>query len=516
MFTQIFDPSGTELMNARLQQAFVYLRGLQYATREEYQAAVYSELNRIMQLGNGMTPLVNLPREFPAKIGDIEGNLTILNNDARALVAEIMDAENQAAAAYNLFAATQNSLRQSIRELVYEATPEAYIQAFLGPTDLAISSTTANLDYAAASASSSLISDTAVAPSSVTMGPASVGSLDASSSLACLTAGLETTTFVWNAPVPTVIAETPPAAAAELVFTFTGSPILNRITISLDDYSGLALAELTSSPDGIVREDILAALRPDEGFLSGASSKYAGEVILDFSPRTVSGLRMLFQDVTGRGVITLRDIAFSSRQYGSTGAVNSSPLTLSTGVYSFATTESNDPELGTISHQLSFDGVHFTAVQPGDTFSTPGPTWYRAQLTRNDAAFTNVAADPLVAASGRLSGQDPAVQSNYTLVDSDTHILGTSGLVQRYIDLAGASGSITLAETPLPGTLQVYFGLTAAPSGSWSYVNNAIVLAQAYPAVRIRYQISAVGASDLASRRPYYSPFLSEYSFTFL
>jgi hypothetical protein len=62
----------------------------------------------------------------------------------------------------------------------------------------------------------------------------------------------------------------------------------------------------------------------------------------------------------------------------------------------------------------------------------------------------------------------------------------------------------------------VYFGLTAAPSGSWSYVNNAIVLAQAYPAVRIRYQISAVGASDLASRRPYYSPFLSEYSFTFL
>ena len=514
MFTQIFDPSGTELMNARLQQAFVYLRGLQYPTREEYQAAVYSELNLIMRLGNGMTPLVNLPREFPAKIGDIEGNLTILNSDGQAIVAEILDAESQAAAAYNLFAATQNSLRQSIRELVYEATPEAYLQTFIGPTDLDTSSTTANLDYAAASASSSLISDTAVASASVTMGPASVGSLDSSSSLAYLTDGLETTAFVWNAPAATLTAA--PAAAAELVFTFTGNPILNRITVALDDYTGLALTELTSSPDGIVREDILAALRPDEGFLSGASSKYAGEVILDFSPRTVSGLRMLFQDVTGRGVITLRDIAFSSRQYSSTGAVNSSPLTLSTGVYSFATTESNDPELGTISHQLSFDGVHFTAVQPGDTFSTPGPTWYRAQLTRNDAAFTNVAPDSLVAASGRLSGQDPAIQSNYTLVDSDTRTLGTSGLVQRSIDLANASGSITLAETPLPGTLQVYFGLTAAPSGSWSYINNAIVLAQAYPAVRIRYQISAVGASDLASRRPYYSPFLSEYSFTFL
>ena len=511
MFTEIYDPSSNELMAARLQQAVAKLRGLRFSTREEYQAEVYSELNRILRMGNGMTPLVSLPREFPARIGDIEGNLASLNNDAQAIVAEILDAETQAASVYNLFASTQNSLRQAIRELVYESTPEVYTGAFLGPAGLDITTTTANLDFNAASASAALLSDTTVKPSAITMGPASVGSLAAGSSLDSLSDGLEYTNFGWTAPAATLT--TAPAAVAEMVFTFTGNPVLNRITVSLDDYSGLSLAEMTSSPDGTVREDILAGLRSDEQFLSGASSKYSSDAIFDFSPRTVSRLRMLFKDSTGRGTIALRGITFSSRKYGSTGTVNSAPLTLSAGAYGFASVENCDPELGSISHQLSFDGVHFVSIQPGDKFSTPGPTWYRAQLARNDAAFTNVAANPLVA-GGRFAGQDPAVQKNYTLVDSSTRVLGKSGLIQRSLDLAGVSGSIPLAETPLPGTLQVYYGLALASSGSWSFTNGAIVLEQTRPMVKIRYQISALGVPDLAVRRTYYSPFLSEFSFT--
>src|ERR1035438_8070723 len=233
MFTEVYDTSCSELMNARIRQAITCLRGLQFATREEYQAEVYSLLNGIVNLGDNMTPLATIQREGPAKIGDIENNLIILNNDAQAIVAEILDAENQAASIYNLFASTQNSLRQQIRELVYGATPDAYTGAFLGPDGLDTAASTATLDFNAADASSTLVTETVVAPASVSTGPGSSGSLAAGSSLANLTNGLEQTFMQWNAPV---IPGGVPFAAVELVFSFTGTPVINRITLSLDTY----------------------------------------------------------------------------------------------------------------------------------------------------------------------------------------------------------------------------------------------------------------------------------------
>jgi hypothetical protein len=337
----------------------------------------------------------------------------------------------------------------------------------------------------------------------------------AGSSFVNLSDGEEHTAFEWLAPAVPASGGAPPAAL-ELVFSFTGSPMLNRIVISLDDYQGLTLTDLSSSPDGAVRDDILAGLRDEEKFLCGASSKYSGDVILDFAPRAASRLRLRVEDATGQGRIALRGVDFFSRRYSPTGTVNSRAIPLAAGNYEFRSVESVDPEFGSISHQISPDGVHFTAVEPGGQFSTPGPTWYRATLARNDAAFCNpdTASGATPLAAGRLSGQDPDVRSNYTLAGSSATVLGQSGLVQRSIDLTHASGSIKLAETPLPGTLQVYFGLSLAPGRSWAFNNGAVVLTESRPAVRLRYQISAVGAVDLAARKPFYSPVLSQFSFT--
>jgi hypothetical protein len=55
----------------------------------------------------------------------VETNLTILNQDAQGIVQQLLNTENDGVALYNLFASTQNSTLQMIREKLYPAFPEA-------------------------------------------------------------------------------------------------------------------------------------------------------------------------------------------------------------------------------------------------------------------------------------------------------------------------------------------------------------------------------------------------------
>jgi len=135
-------------------------------------------VNRILALGNNVSPLIQAGAEGPAIVGDITSNLLTLNQDAIGIVNQLTALEQDAAKLFNLTAATQNKLRQQIREQVYLTTRKRFLEAFIN--DQQLDSSTASYDYGVGMASLPLASETFISPSKVEVGIASVGSLDAS------------------------------------------------------------------------------------------------------------------------------------------------------------------------------------------------------------------------------------------------------------------------------------------------------------------------------------------------
>jgi hypothetical protein len=134
-----------ELLNARLAQAEASLRGTPVTTREDLLATVYSTLNAVLSLGNNVTPLFPVAREGPAIAGDLNDNFRILNQDAQAIIKHLLGTENDAATLFNLFASTQNNLRQTIRERIYTSGSRRYVEEFISNTKLGAS--TAAVDF---------------------------------------------------------------------------------------------------------------------------------------------------------------------------------------------------------------------------------------------------------------------------------------------------------------------------------------------------------------------------------
>src|ERR1035441_9813045 len=108
-----------ELLTACLAQAEASLRGTPVVTCEDLLATVYSALNGVLALGNNVTPLLPVAREGPAIAGNLNGNFQLLNQDAQAIIRQLIGTENDAATLFNLFAATQNNLRQTGRQVIY-------------------------------------------------------------------------------------------------------------------------------------------------------------------------------------------------------------------------------------------------------------------------------------------------------------------------------------------------------------------------------------------------------------
>jgi hypothetical protein len=107
----------------------------------------------------------------------VETNFTILNQDAQGIMQQLLDTENDAAALYNLFASTQNSTRQMIRERLYQPSQRLYSEGFINSQRLD-PSTTAKIDYNAGLATPPISKSAAVTPDSANIGVASVGILD--------------------------------------------------------------------------------------------------------------------------------------------------------------------------------------------------------------------------------------------------------------------------------------------------------------------------------------------------
>jgi hypothetical protein len=172
----------------------------------------------------------------------------------------------------------------------------------------------------------------------------------------------------------------------ELVFNFKTIQILNRLRIDLAGYQGLVVEEFSSSPDGVLREDLLAELPPSSRSLDGSSGKFSGDWIADFDPRHCKQVRLIISDRVGAS-IALRNIQFSQRKVSASGQVQSQQITQPLGAVVFRAAQHTADKLTSITHQVSIDNIHYQSVAPDQMLSLAIPYWYRGILTRQDSNF---------------------------------------------------------------------------------------------------------------------------------
>ena len=271
--------------------------------------------------------------------------MTILNQDAQGIVQQLLNTENDGAALYNLFASTQNSTRQMIREKLYQPSQRLYSEEFINSKRLD-PSTTAKIDYNAGLATPPVSKSAAVTPGSANIGVASIGS--STTDISLLLDGLPQTAFVWT------------GNQVELVFTFNTPQIINRVTISLPCHQGISLVEFTSTPDGVLKEDLAADLPEENLSIDGSAGKYSGDWIADFDPRSVQQLRIVLADFVGNPSMTIRDVSFFQRKFSNSGMAQSLEITAPQGTVLFTADQHYAEDLTSISHQMSTDGVHYT------------------------------------------------------------------------------------------------------------------------------------------------------------
>jgi hypothetical protein len=486
------DTGSQELLQARLAQVMAKLRAYPIVTREDVVAEVYSELNAVLALGNNVSPLFPIARESPAIAGDVETNFTILNQDAQGIMQQLLDTENDGATLYNLFASTQNSTRQMIRERLYQPSQRLYSEEFINSKRLD-PSTTAKVDYNAGVATPPLSKSAEVTPDSVNIGVASVGSSTIDASL--LIDGQPQTPFVWN------------GSQVELVFTFNTPQIINRVAISLPAHQGISLVEFTSTPDGVLKEDLAADLPPENLSIDGSAGKYSGDWIADFDPRSVQQLRIVLADFVGNPAMTIRDVSFFQRSFSNSGTAQSLEITAPAGTVLFTADQHYAANLTSISHQMSIDGVHYTGILPGQQIDVgSGGFWYRAVMQRLDGNFGQ-ASGPLT-----MPGQDPSINSGTMIANITTVDMG-NGVLQRSINLTAASGTVTLNETPLGGTLVVYQGTVVLSQPGYTISGKSITFPQPLSGITLSYQTSSYANSGLSTRQNFFAPYLYGVSF---
>jgi hypothetical protein len=269
--------------------------------------------------------------------------------------------------------------------------------------------------------------------------------------------------------------------------------ILNRFCIELEGYQGLTIDEFSSSPDGVIREDLLADLQPDSESLDGSAGKFSGDWIADFDPRHCSQVRLIISDRVGSS-ISLRTIQFSQRKVSSSGQVQSNQITQPLGNVAFRAAQHTADQLTSITHQVSTDNIYYSSVVPDQMLTLIVLYWYRAVLTRLDSNFDQASA-PV-----DMPGDDPGLNPNYSLSNTATTDLG-GGIIERTLNFDSISGPVQLEETPLDGTLVVFDGTVPMDTCLYSMVNNLITFTTTVTGIMIRYQTSAFARAGLPARK---------------
>jgi len=489
MFNSFLDSNNKLLVN-RLARAQASILALSLSTKEEYLAQVTSQINRVINIGYEMQPLIQIAAATPAVVGDPVSNLLTINEDTADIAAEIGRLEDDASTLFNLSAASVNAICQQVREAIYESTNARFTEQFVstGQTD---SSSSATIDMTAGVAQLPLSNETVLSPT-LAVGQNAVGST--TDDITALSTPTTETLFTWN------------GSLLEIIVSFSAPTIVNRLNVIPDTYVGYEITTFTASADGTLFEDILADLAVDTIVMDSAAGKYSGLTVVDFPPRSVSKIRLVIQNRTSGDTVGLRSLTFTQRSYQATGSVVSAPQSSPVGPVLFSVGEQEFEPYVAITHQISADSVNYTTIQPG-VVTLPAQWWYRALLSRSSEAFQDNSNG--VAATTA----DPAYSTGFTLVTS-TSIPLSATTIERTLVFSGITTAIPLAETPLPGTLQLSEGTLYLPSSQFSLdAENNLTITGPTGNVTVTYQTSAQGLAGLSALENYYTPLLSSVQF---
>ena len=116
----------------------------------------------------------------------------------------------------------------------------------------------------------------------------------------------------------------------------------------------------------------------------------------------------------------------------------------------------------------------------------PPTFWIQATLERLSEGFQSSQA---VAA-----GRDPATSSLVKIHSTSTREVGP-GLSERVIQFRQVQGPVTLAETPIPGTLQVLSGSLVLGSSVYTVEGNTLSFLTPQGDLTVRYQTSPLSAN---------------------
>jgi hypothetical protein len=492
MFNTFHPDPENAFMKDRLSRLAEDIRQLRLPTREENQAEVYSRVNAVLALGNGMTPLASITPQSPAIVGDVAENFERLNRDSADIASQILLIEDTTSQLFNLAAASQNSLRQQIREGILRSNSKRFLETFINRQQL--DRVDVNVDCNTGVATLPLSSEVSMMDkSTVSIGTNSSGTL--ATSIDGMTDGKVDTALVWI------------GTTLELIITFPTPQVLNRLRIDMDDYEGLEISSLTCSSDGAATSDVLADLGLRTIYLNGTQSKYSGDFILDFNPRYVLSMRILIADRVGQSRIALRAMDLLSRKFSSTGSLSTKPILQPSGKVQFTSVQTVPSPYTSVTHQISYNGVVYTGINPGDILTlSQVPFWYRAILDRSQGAFVDNSSPVLSLNS------DPLQNVAYTLGSSTSIPLGAN-LIERQILFTTVNGPIPLRETPLPGTLTIQAGSLLLTAADYAFANGILSFVIPWSNLTVSYQTSALASAALSTLADYYTPFLYQAQF---
>jgi hypothetical protein len=491
MFSSIFDDPKNEFLRDRLARLSDEISRLELSTREEFLAEIYSRVNRVLAMGTAMQPLVPVTAEGPAKIGDLVDNFTRLNQDGSDIAGHLLRMEDVAASLYNLAATTQNNIRQTVRSRAFASDELRYIEGFVNLNNLEAGASEM-VDVNAGIATLPLVQENKLEPV-ISIGDNSIG--EEVVGVDALTDDRIETALQWK------------GTKLELILTFPKAEIVNRIKLEMDDYQGLEITEFTTSPDGSLVEDVLADVGERSIHLNGISSKYSGDAILDFNPRHCKVLRLVLEDRVDIENIALRSLSVFSRRYQSTGTLASAKINAPSGTILFTTEQLTKSPLTSISHQISYNGVNYSAIVPGSTIPlTSVPFWYRAIFERYSSRFED-ASTPVAPTNA-----DPLSNPSYVMVTSNSIPLG-GGILERTLHFQTIDGPVPFRESPLPGTLKIQEGSVLLGDNDYAFNNNVLSFADPRGNITVTYQTSSLGQAAISERREFYTPLLKQVVF---
>jgi hypothetical protein len=489
MFSSFLDSNNRLLVN-RLSRAQAQILALKLSTKEEFLAQTTSIVNMVINTDYMMQSLIPITPAAPALVGDPVSNLLTLNDDASDIADEISRLEDDASTLFNLCAASRNATCQAIREAIYASSSREFIEQFINQSAVD-SSSSAEFDMNAGVVQLPLSSEMVLTPT-FAVGQNAIGST--TGSITSLQVTAPEALFTWNGPL------------LEIIVSFPAPTIVNRMNISPDTYVGYEVTTFTASADGSQFENILSDINTDALVLDASAGKFSGSTVVDFPPRSVSKIRLVIQNLTTSSAIGLRTLQFTQRNYQATGAVVSKPQTTPSGTVQFSAQDLSFDPFVSLTYQISGDSVHYTTIVPGQV-TLPAQWWYRVLFNRSTQAFagTNAAVDATTA--------DPTFTSGFTLVSSKSIPLDPT-TIERTLVLANITTPIPLAETPIPGTLQVSEGSLYLDSSGYSLsISNALTIVSPTGPVTVTYQTSAQGIQDLSTLENFYTPALLSVTF---